>query len=235
MSNQESTLPEARTKYLRDEALKAYNDGFPQYKITAAERNLIQKVLDGKSVRDEKIDKLLDAHFDLERISSDVNQEQFESITKVFRLLRNIRKKSGTESTLFTGSNFDPSSHSVFSSKDVRQSPSRMAKSISREAAHGDWMRELSSRTSKEIATQSKTAEEKKLLKADVEILQEKALRSDARCQAMLIELRWKIQNDAYFAGRASLLARSTFNKYHFDDSLNNVSIGTVRKISEDE
>lgn len=235
MSKAGSTLPEMHSNRLRDEAVQAYVDKFPQYELNATEKNIVEKALEGKKVSDEKIDKLLDAHFDLERIAHNRDASKAEAVQKVFRHLRNVRKKSGTPSTLVTGNSFDPSMQSVYSNKDARKHPSKMAKAISREASHGDWMRELADRTQERIDTQPSTLDEENALKGEVEILKEKARRSDARCQAMMMELKWKMTNDTYFAGGANLSARAALNRYKFNESLKDVPIGTVRKVSEDE
>lgn len=235
MSKEGPTLPDLHSNRLRDAAVQAYTDKFPQYELNATEKNIVEKALEGKKVSDERIDKLLDSHFDLERIAINRDKEKAEAVQKVFRHLRNVRKKSGNPSTLVTGNSFDPSTQSVYSNKDARKHPSKMAKAISREASHGDWMRELADRTRERIATQPSTLDEENALNSEVEILNEKARRSDARCQAMMKELKWKMTNDPHFAGGANLSARASLNRYRFDESLKDVPIGTVRKVSEDE
>lgn len=220
----------------REEIEQIYVDRFPHNHLNSTEKTMIQRVFAGKKVSDEKIDRLLDTHFDLERIAPNRDSVTVDAVQKVFNYLRSIRKRSGAPSTLVTCETFDPATQSAYSNKDARKNAAKMANAINRELARAEWLRELADRNlNYRNAFPEATKEQIEAHSSEAKTLFDQADRSDARSQAMLMELKWKMTNDPQFASRATLTARAALNRHRFNEKLNKLSIGTIRKVSAEE
>jgi hypothetical protein len=122
-------------------------------------------------------------------------------------------KKKSTDIT-----SFDPATQTLFSNKAARRSPDVAVKALKREAAHGDWLRELEDRYSDDPATKG--------LKDDAAA---KAKESDARLAAMLQEVKYLADNDTAYAERTPAAARRLMASLT-PEIYAGVPIGTVRK-----
>lgn len=219
----------------RDKAKIAHDTDFPSKGmiLSASDKNMLQKVLDGKKVPDAKLDEFLDRHFDMEM----PGRSQYftpEGAKAVFDHLRLVRAQSQTPSTLTRLDNFDPSTQSVFSA-DARKDPNKMAKALKRSLNEIDHLRELADKEYWLAENYDEgTPEERKHWKGEGDILIEKSKRAEVRSDAMLTELKWKIENDKKFAAMADPKAVSATRKFRLRSNPGKFSVGTVRKVTDE-
>lgn len=217
----------------RDKAANAYENSFPSRgnAVSTADKAIIQKVLDGKKVPDEKIDQLLDSNFALEMPGGN-RYHTVEDMKPVFDHLRLVRAQSQTPSTLTRLDAFDPSSQSMYSA-DARKDPAKMAKAMQKTLNNVDHYRNLADENYWSVENDPDLDEKEKAYYAgQAEILLEQSKREEVRADAMLKEMKWKLDNDPQFASRADAKAVAAAKRFKLRENPGKYSVGKVRKVT---
>lgn len=202
--------------------------------LSQTDKNLVQKVLDGKKVSDEKIDSFLDRNFALEK-PGDNEYNDPKDINKVFDHIRLVRKQSQTPSTLTTLDAFDPATQSVVGST-VRSSPNKMAKAMQKSLNSINHLQSLADTNFYTAETdESLTDEQRAFYRGRGEIHLEESKREEVRLDALHREMQWQLENDPKFAWQADPRAVSASKRFKFRSNPGKYSVGTVRTVKDDE
>lgn len=198
--------------------------------LSQTDKNLVQKIIEGKKVPDEKIDSFLDRNYDLERPGKSPGLDPNDA-KAVYDHIRLVRAQSQTPSTLTTLDNFDPATHSVVGSA-VREDPAKMAKAATKSLNRVRHLQSLADDYFYTAETdEDQTDEERAYVRAEAELFLEDSKREEVRSDAIIAELKWMTENDSQFAARANPEAVRASKSFKLRSNPGKYSVGTVRKV----
>ena len=223
---------EAELTESREKAKNAYATDFPKGVIlTASDKAMLEKVTEGKKVPDAKIDEFLDRQFAIE-LPGRSSGYTSDGAKAVFDHLRLVRAQSQTPSTLTKLDNFDPATQSVFTA-EARKDPAKMAKAITKTLNDVEHLRKLADESYWTADNwEEGNDQEKARLRADAEVNIEMSKRAEVRADAMMTEMKWKLENDKQFASRANPNAVKSALRFRLRENPGEQSIGKVRKVT---
>jgi len=186
--------------------------------ISKVDQGMIDRLNEGKKVSDVKLDKFLYNNSHLKHKQSSGPNDMSDFGKDLYSKIESERESRKTESTLPTVNSFNPENESMFSNSRARTVPSIAGQAMSREAKHGDWMRELKSEHQNALNKgYAESEEDKKVYEGMVANCEEKARKSDVRLAGMLKEVKWLSDNSDDFKKNMTGSQKSMMTKYSND------------------
>ena len=183
----------------------------------------------------EKLDVLLHDKKDLGMMSPYRSAEETQALKNVLNHLTAVRSTYGTPSTLTTVGSFDPATHTMFSNEKARTNPAACGRALTREVAHGEWMRNLAGENERAANSDNYSEDEAQAYATHAIHLRNEARVSDAKVAAQIQEIQYLHDTSEEWRSKANMETKAYLGRSRTQEngmhSLKDVPVTSVRKL----